>query len=100
LTIKYLKSPNDNLDRKVEYLNGLTNNLYRYGSKYKYDCHLSKFQVLEILNNVKDNELYKAYYHKEKEINNNNVEELGAYFIIGFVIIIAVLALFYGLGNK
>jgi uncharacterized membrane protein len=64
--IKYLKNAtNSTVSDKVEYLNSLTHDVFRFGKKYRYDCSLKYEDISQIIIEVKDDELCKAYYGKD-----------------------------------
>jgi hypothetical protein len=72
--VDYLRRTNDSTDEKVQYLKGLTHDVYRHGRKYKYDCSLSNADISEIIRTVQDDELHQAYFGttiKEQDSKNN-----------------------------
>lgn len=51
----------DELNDKLNYINNLKYNTYRYGRKYKYDCNFKNWEIGEIVAQVGDEELKQRY---------------------------------------
>lgn len=66
--INYLKSDNKlSIEEKVIYLRNLTQNNWRYGTKYKYDCNLKSTDIAYIVKSVGDAQLFKSYFGQTME---------------------------------
>jgi len=88
--IDYLRNTSDDMDKKVIYLKGLTHDVYRYGTKYKYDCNLSSSDISNIIRSVYNDKLHIAYFGKTiNEFDSQNA--IAIFVLVGIIIIIFVL---------
>ncbi len=91
-TINNLRSM-DNLQEKLDCINRLKTNNYRYGTKYKYECNLSEVEIKQILDKCNE-ELFIAYYGKSRvqfEKDNNYFKLKFLFWIVIINIILIAL---------
>ncbi len=86
--IDYLRNSKDTTDKKVAYLKGLTHDVYRYGTKYKYNCNLNNSDIRQIILKVNDDKLYFAYFGST--IQKDTTLTLSD--VVIFVVIVGILA--------
>lgn len=84
----------DNLNEKLNYIHRLKTDTYRRGTKYKYECNLSEYEIKQILDRCND-ELFTAYYGKNKEQYNEDSN-----MTLLWVIIISILLIIFNIAIR
>ncbi len=57
--IQYIRKSDVSIEEKVKYLKNLTHDIFRYGTKYKYNCSLSTVDISQIIKSCGDKRKYE-----------------------------------------
>lgn len=95
MSIKNLRSM-DTLQEKLDCINRLKTNNYRYGTKYKYECNLSEVEIKQILDKCNE-ELFIAYYGKSRVQFEKDNDATKTTLLFWVFIICIILIMFNGL---